>query len=178
MGGQFPMRLAQDAGSLGLQNADIVPTYDFSCAMGKMDGCPHGNVHNVHKQPIGARMVHQLRRMKLGEEIVSQGPRVSSVMAVQKNVSLFDIRVDFEGTTSLHMGSTWNCTTCCDGDSIGEFDVSSDGAMWFIGTAASIKDGAVHFQVEMSPSWHPPKSGTPPIVFIPSVLYSVKKGFR
>merc|ERR1712118_603408 len=55
-------------------------------AMGKTDGCPHGNVHNVHKQPIGARLAMQIRRMRLGEDIVSQGPRVSSVTATQKAV--------------------------------------------------------------------------------------------
>merc|ERR1712048_1186309 len=145
---QFPMRLAQDAGSLSLDDADIVPTYDYSCAMGKTDGCPHGNVHNVHKQPIGARLAMQIRRMKLGEDIVSQGPRVSSVTATQKSDTVYDIRIAFAGASSLHMGPTRNCTTCCT-DSVSEFDVSSDGITWFNGSHAKLEGDSVHVQVDM-----------------------------
>jgi len=147
--GQFPMRLAQDAGSQSLQNADIIPTYDYSCAMGKTDGCPHGNVHNVHKQPIGARLALQIRRMTLRENITSQGPRVSSITATRRSQSVYDIRIEFEGTALLHSGPTRNCTTCCGNDTIGEFDVSSDGVTWFNATPAEIKGDAVHVQVDM-----------------------------
>merc|ERR1712034_87005 len=110
------MRMAQDSGSQSVEDADIIPTYDYSCAMGRTDGCPHGNVHNVHKQPIGARLTLQIRRMTLGEDIISQGPRVSSVTAVHKAGAVYDIQIDFEGARSLYMGPTWNCTTCCDDD--------------------------------------------------------------
>jgi len=148
--GQFPMRMAQDAGSLSVENADTIPTYDYSCAMGKEDGCPHGNVHNVHKQPIGARLALQIRRMTLGEDIISQGPRVSTVTALQKVGAVYDIRVVFEGTNSLHMGPTRNCTTCCGDDSIGEFDVSADGVTWFNATPAEVNGVALHVDVDMS----------------------------
>lgn len=147
--GQFPMRLAQDAGSESLHDADIIPTYDHSCAMGKTDGCPHGNVHNVHKQPIGARLALQIRRMKLGEDIVSQGPRVSSVTAMQKQGASYTMQIRFAGTSSLHLGPTRNCTTCCGNDTIGEFDVSSDGVTWLNAMPAEIKNGAVHVHVNM-----------------------------
>merc|ERR1712000_377546 len=113
------------------------------------DGCPHGNVHNVHKQPIGARLAMQIRRMTLGEDIVSQGPRVSSVTATQKAGTVYDIQMGFEGTSSLYMGPTRNYTTCCGSDVIGEFDVSSDGVTWFNATPAEVKGGAVHVQVDM-----------------------------
>lgn len=46
----FYMRLAQEAGVTSVENAAIIATYDDSCAAGKTNGCPHGNVHNVHKQ--------------------------------------------------------------------------------------------------------------------------------
>ncbi len=46
----FYMRLAQAAGVEDVEKAAIVATYDDSCAAGKNNGCPHGNVHNVHKQ--------------------------------------------------------------------------------------------------------------------------------
>merc|ERR1711862_410382 len=149
MGGQFPMRLAQDAGSLGLQNADIVPTYDQSCAMGKTNGCPHGNVHNVHKQPIGARLAKQIQRMKLGEDVVSQGPRVSSVIASQKSGTVYDIQMRFIGTHSVHLAPTRNFTTCCGDDAMGEFDVSSDGIKWINALPAVVKGGSVHVEVDM-----------------------------
>ena len=46
----FYMRLAQATGVEDVEKAAIVATYDDSCAAGKNNGCPHGNVHNVHKQ--------------------------------------------------------------------------------------------------------------------------------
>jgi len=145
---QFAMRLAQDAGSESLKDADTIPTYDYSCAMGKEDGCPHGNVHNVHKQPIGARLALQIRRMRLGEDLNSQGPRVSSATLARKAGTLYGIQMEFEGTNSLHMGPTRNCTTCCD-DSVGDFDVSVDGVTWLNTSAAVVKDGAVQVEVDM-----------------------------
>lgn len=147
--GQFPMRLAQDSGSLSLKKADIVPTYDYSCAMGKTDGCPHGNVHNVHKQPIGARLAMQIRRLTLGEDVVSQGPRVSAITATRKAQSVYDVQIRFEGAGALHLGPTWNCTACCGEDTVGEFDVSADGLTWFNATPAEIEGDAVHVQVDM-----------------------------
>lgn len=145
---QFAMRLAQDAGSELVEAADTIPTYDHSCAMGKTDGCPHGNVHNVHKQPIGARLALQIRRMRLGEDVNSQGPRVSTATVAHKTDAVYDIRMKFDGSNSLHLGPTRNCTTCCD-DSIGDFDVSVDGIVWHNTSAAIVKDGEVQVQVEM-----------------------------
>jgi len=145
---QFAMRLAQDAGSKSLKDADIIPTYDYSCAMGKTDGCPHGNVHNVHKQPIGARLALQIRRMRLGEDVNSQGPRVSSAVAARKAGTVYSIQMKFEGDKSVHMGPTRNCTTCCNG-SVGDFDVSVDGITWLNTSAALVKDGVVQVEVDM-----------------------------
>merc|ERR1719473_315406 len=95
--GQFAMRLAQDAGSESVKDAYTIPTYDQSCAMEKENGCPHGNVHNVHKQPIGARLALQIRRMRLGEDMNSQGPRVSSATAARKAGTVYGIQMEFEG---------------------------------------------------------------------------------
>merc|ERR1712039_262425 len=120
------MRLAQEEGTKHESNAAVLPTYDLSCAMGRTDGCPHGNVHNVHKQPIGARLALQIRRMRLGEDASWHGPRVSSATAVHKARTVYGIQIEFEGAKSVHMGPTWNCTTCCN-DSISDFDVSADG---------------------------------------------------
>merc|ERR1711998_809715 len=141
-------RLAQDAGSESLQNADTIPTYDYSCAMGKTDGCPHGNVHNVHKQPIGARLALQIRRMRLGEDVNSRGLRVSSAAAAHKAGTVYGIQMTFDGTDSVHMGPTRNCTSCCS-DSVGDFDVSVDGVTWLNASAAVVKDGAVQVEVDM-----------------------------
>jgi hypothetical protein len=136
--GQFAMRLAQDAGSESVKDADTIPTYDYSCAMGKEDGCPHGNVHNVHKQPIGARLALQIRRMRLREDVNSQGLRVSSATAAQKASTVYGIQMTFDGTDSVHMGPTRNCTTCCN-DSVGDFDVSVDGITWLNTSQAVVK---------------------------------------
>lgn len=146
--GQFAMRLAQDAGSESLKDTDIIPTYDYSCAMEKTDGCPHGNVHNVHKQPIGARLALQIRRMRLGEDVNSQGLRVSSATAACKAGTVYGIQMKFDGTNSVHMGPTRNCTTCCN-DSVGDFDVSVDGVTWLNTSAAVVKHGAVQVEVDM-----------------------------
>jgi hypothetical protein len=73
------MRLEQDAGAQRVPNATVTATYDLSCAENATKGCPHGNVHNVHKQPIGQRLALQFRRMKLRELIVSEGPRVIDI---------------------------------------------------------------------------------------------------
>merc|ERR1711988_1000162 len=147
--GQFAMRLAQDAGSESVKDADTIPTYDYSCAMEKTDGCPHGNVHNVHKQPIGARLALQIRRMSLGEDVNSQGPRVSSATVALKKGTIYGIHMKFNGTSAVHMSPTRNCTTCCN-DSVGDFDVSADGITWFNTSAAVVKDGEVQVEVDMA----------------------------
>jgi len=146
--GQFAMRLAQDTGSQRVKDADTIPTYDYSCAMGQTDGCPHGNVHNVHKQPIGARLALQIRRMTLGEDVKSQGPRVSSATVALEAGTLYSIQMTFDGTTSVHMSPTRNCTSCCN-DSVGDFDVSVDGVTWLNTSAAVVRGGAVRVEVDM-----------------------------
>ena len=45
----------------GRPNAVAMVTYDLSCAEDKTHGCPHGNVHNVHKQPVGSRIAALIR---------------------------------------------------------------------------------------------------------------------
>merc|ERR1712113_450153 len=61
--GIFAMRLQQDAAAVSDTSAVVVPTYDLSCEADKMHGCPHGNIHNVHKKPIAWRLVDQVRKM-------------------------------------------------------------------------------------------------------------------
>jgi hypothetical protein len=62
--GVFHMRIKQDEGAKAISDAAVIATYDDSCAEGKTDGCPHGNVHNVHKEPIGYRAALMIRAMK------------------------------------------------------------------------------------------------------------------
>lgn len=145
----FPMRLAQDEGSQALRDASIVPTYDDSCAMGKTNGCPHSNVHNVHKQPVGARLALQMRRMTLGEDIISQGPRVSLITIGQQKATKYNLKIEFAGSSALHMGPTRNCSVCCGPSEIGDFDASADGSTWFNGTSPVIHGLSANIVVTM-----------------------------
>lgn len=133
--GIFNMRLQQEKGAALVENAAVVPTYDDSCAMGKTDGCPHGSVHNEHKQIVGERLALLLQKMKLGAEIVAEGPRVSSITAKGAN-NMFQVRVQFD-MEDLVLKGTRNCTSCCGGDT-SDFDFSLDGQTWYNSSAPAV----------------------------------------
>ena len=152
----FEMRLQQDGalrGSVMGGNdtgslATAVPTYDLSCAMGKTNGCPHGNVHNVHKQPVGARLAAQILHMHLGKPGTVSGPRVAGFNVAAAGGG-FDVTVNFAGGSApFALRPTRNCTTCCGDDAgtdVGDFDASSDGISWTNGTKPVLVNGtAVH----------------------------------
>lgn len=147
--GVFPMRLAQDRAANASRNAAVIATYDLSCAEGPTSGCPHGNVHNVHKQPIGRRVAAQLRKMKLGENIVTQGPRLQAARVRSAGPASYAIELTFAGGTApFRFRPTRNCTTCC-GSAVSDFDVSADAQSWFNGTGALAQGQTVRFDVEM-----------------------------
>jgi len=149
--GVFPMRLAQDEGVGMVPNAALVPTYDLSCSYGPNDGCPHGHVHNVHKQPVGARLALMLRKIELGENVTTTGPRVVGTRISQKPNGTFAIHLVFD-QNHLSFRATRNCTTCCVDDA-SDFDFSSDGQTWYNGTGAQIPrwaNNTVKLSVKMS----------------------------
>jgi len=152
-GGVFPMRLAQETGTTLTSNAAVLPTYDLSCAMGKADGCPHGNVHNVHKQPVAARLALMLQKMKLGENVTVEGPRITHLKVSKQEPGAFTVKMSFD-RSGLTLKGTRNCTTCCQ-DAVSDFDVSDDGLTWYNGTAAQVSDVGKSVQVSVSMSIAP-----------------------
>eukprot|EP00937_MAST-01D_sp_MAST-1D-sp2_P007763 g7763.t1 len=163
--GIFTMRLQQRAGA---QAADApgtpavaVPTYDLSCAMGKTDGCPHGNVHNVHKQPVGARLAAQIAHLHLGAPGTVLGPEMAGVST--RNVAGgFNVTVNFAGGSEpFALRPTRNCSVCCGDDAgadVGDFDASMDGngTAWVNGTKPALVNGtAVRFFVAAPPGSSP-----------------------
>ena len=75
----------------------MIATYDDSCAANKTTGCPHGNVHNVHKQAVGIRMAAQLQAMRhtqlLGASSSSAAPVIvsASVVLLRHFKDVFDM---------------------------------------------------------------------------------------
>ena len=59
--------IMQERGLVNDPMASVTATYDDSCAMNKTNGCPHGNIHNVHKQPVGERLHVGERRAAAGD---------------------------------------------------------------------------------------------------------------
>lgn len=130
----FSMRLAQDAAALKTPNAAVIATYDDSCAEDNLHGCPHGNVHNVHKLPVGTRVAAMIRKLTLKEDLVAEGPRVQTITRGAGDTVLLKFS---GGTPPFYFAPTRNCTTCCDAES--DFDVSGDGGKtWVNGTAAAV----------------------------------------
>ena len=154
--GIFAMRLQQDAAARFFEDDGsvvAVPTYDLSCAENATDGCPHGDVHNVHKQPVGARLAAQIMRMHLRKGGATQGPRVAGVSAAPA-AGGFDVTVSFAGGSApFELKPTRNCTGCCGDDvvlgDVGDFDASSDGSTWVDGTRPALVNGtALRFFVK------------------------------
>jgi hypothetical protein len=147
--GAFDMRIKQDEGAMASLDAAVIATCkyffffclhpavclvrgcsrhptadDDSCAMDKTHGCPHGNVHNVHKEPVGKRAALKIRAMTLGEGIVSEGPRAQAVSATG-TASAVTVTVVFSGGTApFYFAPTRNCTTCCNGV-VSDFDAAA-----------------------------------------------------
>ena len=154
--GIFAMRLQQDAAARSFEDDGsvvAVPTYDLSCAESKTDGCPHGNVHNVHKQPVGARLAAQIMRMHMHAHETTQGPRIAGMDAAAAKGG-FDVTVSFVGGSApFVLKPTRNCTACCGDDvalgDIGDFDASSDGSTWVDGTKpVLVNDTALRFFIK------------------------------
>lgn len=156
--GLLAIRLAQEAGLDGLEKAGLVATYDLSCNNLVFPGnCPHGSVHNMHKQPVGARIAAQLARLMRDEDLIVEGPRAQAASAVAlHNSSGYAVRVRFAGgTMPFDLRPTRNCTDGCKGDlgarAIGDFDASHDGAAWVSGSNARMQAGdLVVFHVNTS----------------------------
>jgi len=147
--GLLAMRLAQEAGLAGVARSALVATYDQSCNnLAFPNDCPHGSVHNIHKQLIGTRVAAQLARLLRGEDLVVEGPRAQAASAVH-DAGAFAVTVHFGGAAApFALRPTRNCTTCCDG-SLGDFDASTDGRIWAQGHGATMSgDAAVEFHVQ------------------------------
>jgi len=143
------MRLAQEAGLQSVPKAALVATYDQSCNnFAYPENCPHGSVHNIHKQLIGLRVAAQLSRLMHGEIIVVEGPRAQEASVVTSDGG-FSVIVSFSGnSTPFELQPTRNCTSCCDGSAFGDFDASVDGLTWSAGSNATLHGEKVHFQVK------------------------------
>ena len=140
----WEMRLAQEAACDGDDACAVVATYDDSCEADEQHGCPHGHVHNVHKQPVGHRLALQLRRLLYSDPIVAEGPRADSAYYEADS----DIRASYKVTATFRGGGTpfyfrdaRNCTACCANASASDFDVSAEGApdgTWVMGSRAAV----------------------------------------
>jgi len=173
--GVFPMRLAQDTAAASIPRASVIATYDDSCAASTKEGCPHGFVHNEHKQTVAARAALRIRNVSLGEDLVTEGPRaVRAILAQDGPVGRstgYTVKVTFTGGTGpFYFAGTRNCTSCCGSGSNQhassdfskgntDFDVSSGGAgvsVWVNGTGGVVSDNIVSFEVVNhigSPTW-------------------------
>ena len=162
--GVFEMRLAQAAGAASLEQAAITATYDLSCQpRGEQPSphCPYGAVHNPHKQSVGARLALQLRRLLLGEALITEGPSASQVdvSAPSRAGGNWSIVVSFEGGTApFFLAGTGNCSTCCGANSGSDFDATVDGKHWVMGTTPSVSGStgtAITFTVALpaAPKW-------------------------
>jgi hypothetical protein len=151
------MRLQQDAGTSGLANATVVPTYDDSCPTS-----PYGSVHNPSKATVGERVAQQLYQMLRPEQPhIATPPRVVRATAAARDGG-YDVTVRFRGGSApFKLHGTKNCTTCCDGAAPGgsataghslDLDASSStGGPYVNGTAAVLDraTGDVTFHVAL-----------------------------
>ena len=150
-------------------------TDDDSCSAGKTNGCPHGNVHNVHKQPVGERVSAQLHAMLTGDQdAVTQGPIATAVTISAAQPGEYKIEVSFAKDRSmLYMQGTRNCTVpqidpesglampmCCDVKTTSDFDVSADNVTWYTGTAPTVGHSPTTSAVSVSFLVHAPVKPT------------------
>lgn len=176
----FYMRLAQANGAMGIPNGAVVATYDDSCAANQTNGCPHGNVHNVHKQPVGIRCAAQALNMRglLPPGTVTQGPVATGFDVVVSTspastrtprttnaaTTTYSVKVAMTGGTGpLYFNGTRNCTIPfilvktglpatlpCCQKSTSDFDVSADNMTWYDGYEAQDTSTTVQRRGELS----------------------------
>lgn len=146
--GVFAMRLAQEAALEDVEKSALVATYDQSCNnLAFPDDCPHGSVHNIHKQEVGARAALQLVHLMQGQDVTVEGPRAKEASAAPVGDAAlggFSVSVTFAGGSGpFTLLPTRNCTDCCDGSfgasAKGDFDVSIDGQAWTPGKSTRMK---------------------------------------
>merc|ERR1712151_1403813 len=84
-----------------------------------------------------------------GEELVVEGPRVSSASASGSHGS-FIVNVRFDGdAVPFSLRPTRNCTACCDGTARGDFDASVDGIAWTSASEVALHGQAINFRIEL-----------------------------
>jgi hypothetical protein len=148
--GVFNMRLAQEAGTLGVANASAVPTYDLSCPYGvKTPQCPLGSVHNVNKTVVAARAARALLAGLFPQRFPPlpppHAPAAGAVTAAPTGHNFWLVSVAFAGGPVALRGTQY-CAACCSGD-VGDFDASLDGVTYVNGTAQQLSEGSVVFTV-------------------------------
>ena len=154
--GVFNMRLAQEAGLAGLQNASIIGTYDLSCPFGvKTPLCPIGSVHNLNKTLVAARAARALLSQMAPAAFPRVAfPRVVSVTAAPTGHGYWLVTAVFD-EASLVLRGAQNCEACC-GRGVGDFDASADTTAWVNSTAPQqLSGGGVVFTVALAkkPVW-------------------------
>lgn len=148
--GVYNMRLAQEAGLVGVPNASTVVTYDLSCPFGvDTPQCPLGSVHNLNKTVIAARAARALLSQMDPSTFPPSGaasPRAASVTAAPTGRGYWLVTVTFD-VAPVALRGTQYCTDCCSAG-VGDFDASVDGVVWANSTAAQMMSGgAVVFTV-------------------------------
>lgn len=141
--GVFNMRLAQEAGLVGVANASAVVTYDLSCPFGiQTPECPIGSVHNLNKTVVAARAARSLLSQLDPAAFPLSGaasPRAASVTAAPTGRGYWLVTVTFD-IAPVALRGTQYCTDCC-GAGVGDFDASVDGVVWANSTAAQMMSG-------------------------------------
>ena len=71
-------------------------------------GWPSGNVHNVHKQPVGLRVSAQLHAMLTADTTaVTQGPSATGFTVTPMQAGEYKVQVAFAGGTGpLYLNGT------------------------------------------------------------------------
>merc|ERR1712039_424459 len=81
-----------------------------------------------------------LQKMKLGENVSTEGPRVTQLAATKQRTGKFTVQMTFD-QRGLTLRGTRNCTACCNGN-MSDFDFSHDGQHWYNGEPAIISRAA------------------------------------
>ena len=146
--GVYNMRLAQEAGLMGVANSSIIPSYDLSCPFGiQTPECPLGSVHNVNKTVVAQRAASALLAAMLPARFPAvPPPRATSLTAAPTGRNYWLVTVEFEAAGPLALQGTQYCTDCCSG-AVGDFDASVDGVAFVNGTAQELSGGNVVFIV-------------------------------
>ena len=111
--------------------ANVCATYDLSCAENKTSGCPHGNVHNVHKQPIGKEARGDCRAREARGQGTRDGrpacPSICVVVAPETSGSPSTVTLVFSGgMTRLSLSQRAIAPCAAAWTRLGDFDASID----------------------------------------------------